>query len=229
MSRCLGLLGGVGVGAAVHYYEALAGAHAAQGIPLPLVMVNADMPTGLGYVQAGDLQGLARYLAGLIGRMRNAGAELAAIPAVTPHICFNELVPISPLPLIDIVAPLADHLRARGIRRAALFGTRFTIESAMFGRLADIELITPRADEISAIHDSYMRTANSGRGAPEDHRALTAMARTLIERDGAEAIVFAGTDLSLLFDTTNTSFPAIDCTQLHIETILRAQGVSPRP
>lgn len=47
MSRCLGLLGGVGIGAAVHYYEALAAAHAAKGEPLPLVMVNADMPTGL--------------------------------------------------------------------------------------------------------------------------------------------------------------------------------------
>ncbi len=225
MSRCLGLLGGVGVGAAVHYYEALAGAHAARGKPLPLVMVNADMPTGLGYVQAGDLKGLARYLADLIDRMRAAGAELAAIPAVTPHICFDELTPISPLPLVDIVTPLADHLRTQNIRRAALFGTRFTIESAMFGRLAGIELVKPQADEVAAIHDAYMRTANSGQGAPDDYRALTAMARTLIERDGAEAIIFAGTDLSLLFDAGNTTFPAIDCAQLHIEAILRAQGL----
>lgn len=226
MSRCLGLLGGVGVGAAVHYYEALAAAHAAKGEPLPLVMVNADMPTGLAYVQAGDLKGLAHYLADLIGRMRAAGAELAAIPAVTPHICFDELAPITPLPLIDIVTPLADHLRAKGIRRAALFGTRFTIESAMFGRLAGIDLVKPCADEITTIHDAYMRTANSGKGALDDHRALTAMAHTLIERDGAEAIIFAGTDLSLLFDRTNTIFPAIDCAQLHIDAIVHAQGLA---
>jgi aspartate racemase len=218
-------MGGVGVGAAVHYYEALAGAHAAQARPLPLVMVNADMPTGLRFVQVGDLKGLAGYLAGLIGRMRDAGAELAAIPAVTPHICFNELAPITPLPLIDIVAPLADHLRNRGTRRAALFGTRFTIESAMFGRLADVDLATPRPDEITTIHDAYMRTANSGKGAADDFRLLTSMAHTLIDREGAEVIIFAGTDLSLLFDTTNTTFPAIDCAQLHIEAILRAQGL----
>ncbi|MBX3499851.1 MAG: aspartate/glutamate racemase family protein [Alphaproteobacteria bacterium] len=225
MSRCLGLLGGVGVGAAVHYYEALAGAHAAQARPLPLVMVNADMPTGLRYVQAGDLEGLAQYLAGLIGRMRDAGAELAAIPAVTPHICFDELAPISPLPLIDIVPPLAGSLRAQGVRRAALFGTRFTIESAMFGRLTDVELVTPRADEVTAIHDAYMRTANSGKGAEGDLRLLSEMAHTLIDRDGVKTIIFAGTDLSLLFDPSNTTFPAIDCAQLHIEAILRAQGL----
>jgi aspartate racemase len=218
-------MGGVGVGAFVHYYEALAAAHAAKGVPLPLVMVNADIATGQRFVEAGDLQGLARYLADRIGRMRDAGAEIAAIPAVTPHICFNELQSITPLPLIDIVATLAEHLRARGIGRAALLGTRYTIQSAMFGRLDGTELVTPRADEVVAIHDAYMRTANSGRGAADDHRRLTAMARTLIDRDGAEAIIFAGTDLSLLFDDTNTDFPAIDCAQLHIEAILRAQGL----
>ena len=225
MSRCLGLLGGVGVGAFVHYYEALAAAHAAKGVPLPLVMANANISIGQRFIEAGDLQGLARYLADLIGRMRDAGAEIAAIPAVTPHICFNELQPITPLPLIDIVAPLAEHLRARDLRRVALLGTRFTIESAMFGRLAGIELVMPRADEITTIHDAYMRTANTGKGAAEDHRVLTEMARTLIDRDGAQAIIFAGTDLSILFDDTNTGFPTVDCAQLHIEAILRAQGL----
>lgn len=225
MSRCLGLLGGVGVGAFVHYYEALAAAHAAKGVPLPLVMANANITIGQRFIEAGDLTGLARYLADLIGRMRDAGAEFAAIPAVTPHICFHELQPITPLPLVDIVATLAEHLRGKGIRRAALLGTRYTIESAMFGRLDGVELVKPRADEITTIHDAYMRTANSGKGAAEDHRVLTAMARTLIDRDGAEVILFAGTDLSLLFDETNTSFPMIDCAQLHIEAILRAQGL----
>jgi len=218
-------MGGVGVGAFVHYYEALAAAYTAKGEPLPLVMANANIAVGQRYIEAGDLPGLARYLADLIGRMRDAGAEIAAIPAVTPHICFNELQPIAPLPLIDIVATLAEHLRTKGIGRAALLGTRYTIQSAMFGRLDGTELVTPRPDEVAVIHDAYMRTANAGKGAPDDYRALTAMARTLIERDGAEAVIFAGTDLSLLFDDTNTTFPAIDCAQLHIEAILREQGL----
>ncbi|MGE0421561.1 MAG: aspartate/glutamate racemase family protein [Reyranellaceae bacterium] len=225
MTRCVGLLGGVGVGAFVHYYEALAAAHAAKGVPLPLVMANANITVGQRLIEAGDLPGLARYLADLIGRMRDAGAEFAAIPAVTPHICYAELQPISPLPLVDIVATLAAHLRAQGINRAALLGTRYTIESAMFGRLDGVELVRPRDDEIVTIHDAYMRTANTGKGAADDHRVLTAMARTLIDRDGAQTIIFAGTDLSLLFDDTNTDFPVVDCAQLHIEAILRAQGL----
>ena len=54
MTRCIGLLGGVGVGAFVHYYEALAAAHAAKGVPLPLVMANANITVGQRFIEAGD-------------------------------------------------------------------------------------------------------------------------------------------------------------------------------
>jgi aspartate racemase len=66
-----------------------------------------------------------------------------------------------------------------------------------------------------------MRTALRGEGAEEDRQPLTFLARRLIERDGVEAIVFAGTDLALLFNESNTPFPFIDCAQLHIEAIMK--------
>src|ERR1700683_3623056 len=90
--RCIGLIGGLGVGATVHYYQELARAHAGRGRGLNLVMGRADVNRVLGAAQAGDKDGLAEYLAGLIGRLASAGAELAAIPAVTPHICIVELL-----------------------------------------------------------------------------------------------------------------------------------------
>src|SRR5277367_6010416 len=101
--RCLGLIGGIGVGAAVHYYEELAKAHDARGRALDLLMINADIRRVLGHVGAGESLGLARYLAGLIGRLKASGAEIAAIAAVAPHICMPELLKISPLPLVNLL------------------------------------------------------------------------------------------------------------------------------
>ena len=49
---------------------------------------------------------------------------------------------------------------------------------------------------------------------------LTDIAHTLLSRDRVEAIVLAGTELSLLFDDTNTDFPAIDCARVHIDAIV---------
>ena len=57
-SRCLGLIGGLGVGATVQYYQALAKAHEQLQNPLRLVMVHADMRRVLVYVQAEQLEGL---------------------------------------------------------------------------------------------------------------------------------------------------------------------------
>jgi aspartate/glutamate racemase len=37
-----------------------------------------------------------------------------------------------------------------------------------------------------------------------------------------DAIVLARTDLSLIFDETNTDFAHIDCTKIHIQAILRS-------
>src|ERR1017187_6417332 len=41
--RCLGLVGGLGVGATIHYYRELAKAHAARGCALNTVILHADI------------------------------------------------------------------------------------------------------------------------------------------------------------------------------------------
>jgi aspartate racemase len=217
-AHCLGLIGGLGVGAAVHYYRSLAQAHERRQLPLHLLMTHADLNRVVSGVQANRLDDLADYFAALIAQLKAGGATFAAIPAVTPHICIAELRPRSPLPLVDIL----EVVRAAKIaKRIALFGSRFTIETDMFGVLAGNNTIRPQPGEVEQIHEAYMRTASVGEGAEVDRQALTAMARRLMERDGVEAIVFAGTDLALLFNESNPPFPLIDCAQLHLDAILQ--------
>src|SRR6266513_1372819 len=95
--RCLGLIGGLGVGAAIHYYRELAKAHEARGSEMWLVMADADMPRAVAHVRGGQRIELAHYLAELIGKLRDGGAELAVVSAMTPHICFDDLAGISTL------------------------------------------------------------------------------------------------------------------------------------
>ena len=221
---CLGLLGGLGVGAAVYYYEQLATAHLAHGVPMSLIMAHADMATGLRHVRAGEITQLADYFAGLIGHLAAAGATVAVIPAVTPHICIRELRTRSPLPLISIADTTGAAIRARGLRRVALFGTRFTIESGFFGLLDGVEIVRPRPDEIDLIHAMYFEIVDAAAGGARQRDALTAVAKTLCERDGVNAIVLAGTELALVFGD-GTDFPAVDCARLHLDAILRAMGI----
>jgi aspartate racemase len=223
-SRCLGLIGGLGVGATIHYYTHLEKAHSTdpQGRTLNIVIAHAETPRVFSYVQANDRSGLAEYLAAFIRRLHAAGAEFAVIPAVTPHYCVRELAAISPVPLINIFDALTQELTARSARRVAVFGTRFVIESALYGELKGVEIVSPTPAEITFIHNTYVEVARVGKPSADgrEHRDLTALAQDLIRREGLDAIIFAGTDLALVFNPTNTDFPYIDCAALHLKSIL---------
>jgi len=220
-SRCLGLIGGLGVGAAVHYYVNLAKAHHAQNRTPDMVMVHAEPPRVMEFVKAGDREGLARYLNGFIQRMKVAGADFAVVPAVTPHYCLHELMAVSPIPVLDIFTPLNREMAARAIGRVAVLGTRVAIESDLYGEVPGVQFTRPQAEEIEQIHTISTKLALGGEGSQQDHAQLTAIAHTLIERDKVDAIMLAGTDLALIFHPGNIDFPHLDCAELHIRAILR--------
>jgi aspartate racemase len=218
--RCLGLIGGLGPEATTHYYRALVAAHKTAGRTLRLLVAHADVDRARGLVEANDLAGLARYLAGFVTNMAAGGAELTAMVAITPHICVPQFVPLSALPLIDMVEEVANAVRRKGLARVALLGTRFTIESRMFGRLAGVEIVSPKPEEIDFIHNAYLDIVYE-RASAEQVARLRALAHTLVKRDGAQAVLLAGTDLLSVFDPANIDFPAIDCAGVHIEAIMR--------
>jgi aspartate racemase len=197
----LGLIGGLGPGATIHYYRELAAARA-DG----MLIIHADMDRVLGDVKRGDRDGLATYFAGLIDRLARGGADVAAISAITPHICIRELERISALPLVNIIEETGKEIRARGYRRVALFGTRFVVESRMYGMLDGIDVMVP--DQVTV------------EGGTEGREILTKIAREL----PVDAIVLAGTDLALIFNETNTDFPHVDCARVHIQAIMRRLG-----
>ena len=218
----IGLIGGLGVGAAIHYYHALAAAHDDARQPMRLVMDHASITRVAAYASAGDRQGLAEYLAGFLARLELAGATIGVVPAVTPHLCIDELKAIAPIPLVDITEVVREHLIERKLSRVALFGTRFVVESNLYGRLKGIDVVRPQDAEVDFIHDAYTNLARTGVANADDRIAFTRLAETLRTRDGVEAILLAGTDLAVMFDASNTPFAHVDCAGAHIAAILSA-------
>ncbi|MCW5737733.1 MAG: aspartate/glutamate racemase family protein [Enhydrobacter sp.] len=218
---CVGIVGGLGVGATVHYYERITAACKARHVVPDLVIAHADVDHGQRLVREGKHDALAAYLADFIARMTRAGAEVAVIPAVTPHVCLEQLKPLLPIPLIDIVDTLASELRARGTKRVALFGSVYTVQASLWGLLADVEIAKPQPDEIAFIGHAYQRILD-GRTEAGDADGLRRIASDLQRRDGVETVLLAGTDLAALFDETTAGFPCLDVARPHIEAIVEA-------
>jgi len=132
---------------------------------------------------------------------------LLAIPAVTPHIAIDLLRRQSPLPIVDMLEATERRLRDRDLARIALFGTRFTIETEIFGALGSFEVVAPKDDEVDEIHRIYLELATGGRTSPANVEKLRRIARAIGTRDGVDAIVLAGTDLNVIFDEATAAFP----------------------
>ena len=216
----VGIVGGLGVGATVHYYEKITAACKARGVVPDLAIIHADVDKGQGFVREGRLDALADYLAGLVERLGRAGAEAAVLPAVTPHICVSELMSRIKLPLINIVDAIGAELRARKLKRVALFGTTFTMQGSLWGQLSGVEIVKPQPDEIAFVGRAYQRILDTQRGHDEDTAGLRHIAAALQRRDGVEAILLAGTDLAVIFDEETAGFPCIDCARVHIDAIV---------
>jgi aspartate racemase len=217
---CVGIVGGLGVGATVHYYEKITAACKARGVIPDLVIVHADVDRGQGFVRDGKLDALADYLASFIDRLGAADAKAAVLPAVTPHICITELTARIRLPLINIVESIGSELRTRKLKRVALFGTTFTMEGSLWGQLSGVEIVKPQPDEIAFVGKAYQRILDTQNGNADDTAGLRRIAADLQRRDGVEAILLAGTDLAVIFDEATAGFPCIDVARVHIDAIV---------
>ena len=217
---CIGIVGGLGVGATIHYYEKITAACTARGIVPELVFNHANANTGQVFVREGRLDKLGDYLAPYIEQLATAGAEAVAIPAVTPHIAIAEIMARTRVPLINIVETLGAELRAKKLKRVALFGTIYTMQGSLWGQMTDAEIVRLQPDEMTFVGEAYQRLLDTRTPAPGDVERLREIAATLQKRDGVEAILLAGTDLTVIFDEATAGFPCVDVARLHIDAIV---------
>ena len=215
-----GLIAGLGVGAGIFYYRSLVNAHFARGLSPNILMVHADVRRVMALAAARKTQELAEYLSSLLHQLADGGAQIATIPAFSPQICAQELAEITPIPLIDLLDAIVDEIDCRKIQRLSIFGARVTMETKLFGKLENREVITPKTAEIDMVSEIYQRIVEEERVSPGEYARLRDLAHTLIEREQLDAILLAGTDLSFVFTPENTDFPNIDGARTHIDAIM---------
>lgn len=125
----------------------------------PSLLINSVGNTQLiEWFTANELPKVVDYLAHEIDRLARAGADVALIAANTPHLVFNELQQRVRLPLLSIVEATADAAWQAGLRRLALFGTRFTMRAPMFPDAFSrrgLTIVVPNAEEQVFIDAKY--------------------------------------------------------------------------
>lgn len=214
----LGLIGGIGPAATVVYYQRLTAAMRAAGQPLELTIVNADANVLVKNNLADDRQAQAKVYAGLIDRLKAAGANCAAITSLGGHFCIDETVPLSALPLISGVIPLDAFFETQGLRTVGLLGTAVVMRTKLYGQLTKTGAIAP--EDIPGAGQAYLDMALSGVCTDAQRAYFFDQGQRLME-SGAEAVVLAGTDLNLAFDGRDVGYPVIDALDVHVDLLVK--------
>ena len=153
--------------------------------------------------------------------LASAGAGLGMIAAVTPHLVFDEVQQRARIPMLSIVEATCDAAEAAGLRRLALFGTRFTMQAALFPQAfarREIAIVVPTREEQAFIHDKYMGELFVGTILEETRAGLLEIVAAMQERDGVDGLILGGTELSLILrEPTAAGLPVLDSTQIHVE------------
>lgn len=217
----IGLIGGIGPAATDLYYRALIDRHAAGGTVPDITIVHADVKTMSANLVAGKAQAQAEIFARLVGRLKAAGAEAAAVTSMGGHFCINELEPIAPLPMLHGPLAVAQAIRTKGIKAIGILGTRLVMATGLYGHIKPARIVIPEGPLLDKVHDTYVAMAGIGRITEEQKRFFHEMGAKLCREQGAEAVLLGGTDLFLAFQGQDPGYPVLDAADIHAEAIYR--------
>ena len=240
--KTVGIIGGIGPESTIEYYRGIIAAYrerqsgagvprvdnhapAAPAINYPLMIVNSiNLTLMVGWITANELEKVTDYLVSGLHTLARAGVDFGVIAAGTPHIVFDRVRARSPIPLISIVEATCEAAAMLSLKKIALFGTRFTMQGRFYPDVfsrAGITLVAPAAEEQAYIHDKYMNDLVHGIVLPETRTRLLQILDRMKERDGVEAVILGGTELSLIIkDAEHNGMPILDTTRIHVARIV---------
>jgi len=225
--RVLGLVGGIGPESTLDYYRRLVdGYHARAGADRhpPVLIDSIDGGPLIGPMVAGDLEPMRAAIEAAVAQLAAGGAGLAMIASVASHSVFELVAPTAPIPMLSIVAATCRAAVAAGIRRAAIFGTRVSVEGAYFARpfeAAGVELVRPSEADRTWIHDTYLGEFVRGVFRAEARIRLLEILATMRHRDGVDGLILGGTELSIILPAPDyDGVPVLNAAAIHVAEAL---------
>jgi aspartate racemase len=151
--------------------------------------------------------------------VRGAGAEGLLLGANTMHLVAERVQERVKLPVIHIADATAQAIRAAGLDRVTLLGTRYTMEKEFFrNRLTahGITAVIPSDADRAFIHATIFDELGKGIFLPESKmRYLEIIDR--LAREGSQGAILGCTEIPLLLKQSDTPVPVFDTTALHVD------------
>jgi aspartate racemase len=221
--KMIGLIGGMSWESSLEYYriinervaERLGGLHSAR-----CILWSFDFDEIESLQHRGDWDRRHARMIDAARSLERAGADFLAI-------CTNTMHRMAP----DIEAAFASRcctsptqppmrVRAAGMRRIGLLGTRFTMEQDFYrGRLSErhgLDVVIPDESGRQTVHDVIYNELCRGVIRAESRAAYREIIAAL-KSQGCEGVILGCTEIGLLIQASDSPLPLFDTTHIHAE------------
>ena len=221
--KTIGLIGGMSWESTVPYYrtinrvigERLGGLHSAK-----IALYSVD------FHEIEQLQHASRWtesgeiLADAARAVRRAGADVLVLCTNTMHKVAAQVEAGVDIPLLHIADATAERVKAAGLTRIGLLGTRFTMEEDFYrGRLESrhgLSVVTPPADQRALVHGVIYDELCLGNVRDKSRGAFQQVVRDLVARE-VQGVILGCTEIGLLLHPGDASVPLFDTATIHAE------------
>ncbi|WP_127848996.1 aspartate/glutamate racemase family protein [Lacticaseibacillus hulanensis] len=220
--KTIGLLGGMSWESTVTYYQLinqavsdrLGGVHSAK-----ILIASVDFDEIARSQERNDWATGAAILGKAARGLELAGADFILIGANTMHKVADQIQDYISIPLLHIADATIAALRAQGITRVGMLGTKYTLQEDFYKQrliAAGIDVLIPNAPGVDEVNRIIYEELVVGRKLPGSKAALLKMITELQAR-GAEGIILGCTELDLLVEPADVTLPLFDTTQIHAQ------------
>jgi len=225
--KTIGLIGGMSWESSIEYYRiinqevnnALGGLHSAKS-----VMVSVDFAEIERLQADGRWQEATKAMIQAARQVQAGGADFVVICTNTMHKMAAEVQKEIDIPLLHIADATALVVKAHGLRKIGLLGTRFTMEEDFYrGRLVEkhnLEVLIPNAADRAIIHRVIYDELVLGKILPASRAEYLRIMDSLVQ-NGSEGIILGCTEIGLLIKADDSQVPLFDTTRIHAEAAVR--------
>lgn len=211
----IGLVGGMGPESTLDYYRQLTSKYQKrhpQSYP-EIVIDSLDVYQISKLEKKGQTETLIQKLLTSIKNLQASGADVAALMANTPHMVFDELQALSPIPLISIVDVTANAIKHNQQSKVGLLGTKMTMKEPFYkNKPAEnrIQVVVPSDEQINHIHAIISSELELGVVKQSSKAYLLKTITQLRDYDHIQGVISGCTELPLALSASDVSISLYD-------------------
>lgn len=223
--RKFGLIGGMSWVSTGMYYKWINKGITARVGPMssaPLLIESLDFAELYGLTKDDEWDRAADILIASARRLEDAGVGALAIAANSMHRIYDQVAAAVDIPVLHIADAVGEKMKAQGAVNAALIGTRNVMTESFYRRKLvshGIDLLPPDMTNVertnAIIYDELMH----GKASRDAERFFRTMI-TNLEKNGADAIVLACTELDMVIDVDANVLPIFDSARIHCQAVV---------